>query len=142
MRFRLYHLFAATALVCMILFVIDKAMYETVLVELEPPIVWNEESDSLTFGEVDYGVSFEVQTTAKPLKGAVFGEFGYNSLYRRDINPENISMVGTRNFWLKCRKRSFLWLPATSPEDELESHFSTLMIFPDPEEWRRKAGPR
>ncbi len=142
MRFRLYHLFAATALVVMVLFAIDKAMHETVLVELEPPIVWGNKSASLNFRDVDYGVSFEIQTAAVPLKGEVFGEFGYNTLYRRDINPKNISMVGSRNIWLRYRKSSFLWLQATSPEDELESHFSTMMVFPDPEVWRRKTRPR
>ena len=140
MRFRLVHLILATAIVAIGLMVADRYLNQTVLVEFKTLAIPRD--PARLFNESGYRLRFTIHYAQYPVEGWIHDSFGFSSIFNFDVDTKSIAMLDGRKLYLRHRKRSLPWLPATRIEDQLKPNFDTLLVFPNADEWRAIANRR
>ena len=134
MRFRLVHLMLATAFVAIFVMASDRYLNQSVMVEFKtrelPPYPGD------LFNESEYALAFTIHYDQYPIGGLVGDSFGFNPVLGLDVDTKNVAMLDGRKVYLRHRKHSLPWLPASRIEDQIECHFDVILVFPNAEEWR------
>jgi hypothetical protein len=143
MRYQLWHLMLLVLIVALALKGADVYTHRTVTVRFSDPslppmlpllppatpvegLAGRPEVAAFPVPEV-YILDFEVGDEGQRTSRCVMGKFGPNTLFGRDITPENLDSLDGVTVEIRHRHRSLPWLPATRIEDEVARHFQELL---------------